>query len=104
MCAIAGVLDLNADDHLIHSMLDTMRRRGPDSTGWYQKEACTLLHARLAVIDPDGGKQPMTLFFLPNGKSKNTVASMQHILPPLGIAVEQHLRVGMPLKSVSQSD
>ena len=63
MCAIAGVLDLNADDHLIHSMLDTMRRRGPDSTGWYQKETCTLLHARLAVIDPDGGKQPMTLFW-----------------------------------------
>ncbi|MBO5323186.1 MAG: asparagine synthase (glutamine-hydrolyzing) [Oscillospiraceae bacterium] len=61
MCAIAGMIDLQADDRLMHSMLETMRRRGPDSTGWYQHKGCTLLHARLVVIDPAGGCQPMTL-------------------------------------------
>ena len=61
MCAIAGMIDLQVNDSLMDSMLDTMRRRGPDSTGRYQKQGCTLLHARLAVIDPAGGCQPMTL-------------------------------------------
>ena len=61
MCAIAGILDLKTNEHLLKTMLETMRRRGPDATGVYQKNTCTLLHARLAVIDPEGGKQPMTL-------------------------------------------
>ena len=63
MCDIAGMIDLKAGDDLIQIMLDTMKRRGPDSTGWYRDRGCTLLHARLVVIDPSGGYQPMSLSF-----------------------------------------
>jgi asparagine synthase (glutamine-hydrolysing) len=42
-------------------MLATMHRRGPDSNGIYREENIVLLHARLAVIDPAGGRQPMEL-------------------------------------------
>ena len=61
MCAIAGLLDLRADPQIREKMLLTMKRRGPDDSGYFQDGACTLLHSRLAVIDPEGGRQPMTL-------------------------------------------
>ena len=38
-----------------------MRRRGPDSSGVYRSVGTVLLHSRLAVIDPMGGRQPMVL-------------------------------------------
>lgn len=63
MCAIAGILNLEAAPETIASMLATMRRRGPDDTGVFQKQDVTLLHARLTVIDPEGGRQPMSLLF-----------------------------------------
>lgn len=61
MCAIAGVLDLAATPEILERMLKTMERRGPDGNGICQKRGCILLHTRLAVIDPEGGSQPMTL-------------------------------------------
>ncbi len=60
MCAIAGVINLEITKESVESMLNTMRRRGPDDTGFIQERGCTLLHARLAVIDLLGGSQPMT--------------------------------------------
>ena len=36
-----------------------MTRRGPDATAYFESRECTLLHARLVVIDPAGGAQPM---------------------------------------------
>ena len=61
MCAIAGILDLPIDPVIYDQMLSTMTRRGPDGSGWSEYENCVLLHARLAIIDPDGGSQPMRL-------------------------------------------
>ncbi len=61
MCAIAGILDLACGPETQKKMLQTMARRGPDDQGIWQQEGCTLLHARLAVIDPVGGAQPMAL-------------------------------------------
>lgn len=61
MCAIAGFVNLIPAEEAIQQMLPTMRRRGPDGQGIYQCEECTLLHSRLAIIDPEGGKQPMML-------------------------------------------
>lgn len=63
MCAIAGVFRIDTQDVILERMLDTMRRRGPDATGICQVDAGYLLHARLAVIDPEGGRQPMTLSY-----------------------------------------
>ena len=61
MCAIAGCIHLTASQHTLRKMLNTMERRGPDGQGIYQAGDCTLLHSRLAIIDPQGGRQPMTL-------------------------------------------
>lgn len=61
MCAIAGIIGLKTDESIRKSMLATMRRRGPDAQGAYAHGDTTLLHARLAIIDLEGGKQPMEL-------------------------------------------
>ena len=61
MCAIAGVVGLACDKNTVLHMLQTMARRGPDGNGYYQDNYCTLLHTRLAIIDLQGGKQPMEL-------------------------------------------
>lgn len=60
MCAIAGVLGLYTNDSTLKKMLSTMSRRGPDATGICAFQDGWLLHARLAVIDIEGGRQPMT--------------------------------------------
>ena len=59
MCAIAGFVGLDGSGSTVSKMLATMKRRGPDDSGSYADGDCTLLHARLAVIDITGGKQPM---------------------------------------------
>ena len=61
MCAIAGLLELPTDEAVRRKMLQSMAARGPDQQGIYQSGICTLLHSRLSIIDPLGGKQPMTL-------------------------------------------
>ena len=61
MCAIGGYVDLVSDETTNKKMLATMLRRGPDGNGVYRGNECTLLHTRLAIIDPTGGKQPMEL-------------------------------------------
>ena len=60
MCGIAGMVGLTADQNTQKKILATMVRRGPDGSGVFQDRSCTLLHSRLAIIDPDGGAQPMT--------------------------------------------
>ena len=62
MCAIAGLIGLPPKDS-VSIMLETMKRRGPDGQGAFVDRETVLLHTRLAVIDPAGGKQPMELFF-----------------------------------------
>ncbi len=61
MCAIAGMISLPAEKSAQKKMLATMARRGPDDAGSYENENCCLLHTRLAIIDPEGGRQPMEL-------------------------------------------
>lgn len=63
MCAISGMIHLPCVEETKAKMLASMHRRGPDSNGCYQDNEATLLHARLAVIDIDGGKQPMAFSF-----------------------------------------
>ena len=61
MCAIAGIIGLPADEKTLGAMLQSMHRRGPDAEGTYSAEEAMLLHARLIIRDPEGGKQPMHL-------------------------------------------
>ena len=64
MCAITGVIDLPINEQVMDVMLQTMRMPGPDESGVYIEDACALLHSRLTIIDPAGGKQPMHLEYL----------------------------------------
>ena len=61
MCAIAGIIGLNAEDAVLRKMLESMKRRGPDASGILTGTGFSLLHTRLAIIDPQGGAQPMEL-------------------------------------------
>ena len=61
MCAIAGILDLQISGEILQKMLRSMARRGPDGNGIASGKGWAMLHSRLAVIDPEGGKQPMEL-------------------------------------------
>lgn len=63
MCGIAGMVDLQCDERICRNMIATMKHRGPDGEGIYHSGDCTLLHARLSVIDPAGGRQPMVLWW-----------------------------------------
>ena len=63
MCGIAGEINLKSGVELKEyhqNMLKSLSRRGPDDHGIYKTGEAVLIHSRLAVIDPLGGKQPMT--------------------------------------------
>ncbi len=62
MCGIAGILTRGqASPPLdeIRAMTDAIAHRGPDGEGFYRAPGVALGHRRLAVIDPEGGHQPM---------------------------------------------
>ncbi|GHE49726.1 asparagine synthetase B [Streptomyces longispororuber] len=63
MCGLAGWLsyerDLTPHTSTAAAMNATLECRGPDSHGVWGSPRVLLTHRRLAVIDLDGGKQPM---------------------------------------------
>lgn len=62
MCGIAGVFDLKSDHNelrqVILKMSGKVRHRGPDWSGIYACQGAILAHERLAIVDPQSGKQP----------------------------------------------
>ena len=63
MCSIGGEINIYNDvvpSEYHHAMIAALKRRGPDDDGIYSARHAVLLHSRLAVIDIDGGKQPMS--------------------------------------------
>lgn len=65
MCGIAGIISFKEDmrEQLAVSglMQKALLRRGPDQRGIILTPDAALVHTRLAVIDIEGGRQPMTL-------------------------------------------
>ncbi|MBB2200330.1 asparagine synthase (glutamine-hydrolyzing) [Gluconacetobacter tumulisoli] len=65
MCGIAGILCGRAatppDRAVLERMVGALRHRGPDGSGIYVSGRASLLHTRLAIIDPAGGDQPICL-------------------------------------------
>jgi asparagine synthase (glutamine-hydrolysing) len=63
MCGIAGILNMHHDSDismgLLEDMIGAIRHRGPDGFGFYRDEKIGLAHARLSIIDLEGGRQPM---------------------------------------------
>lgn len=64
MCGIAGTVDFSGrriDQRVLVSMAAALRHRGPDDTGLFVDGCCGLAHTRLAILDPEASRQPMTL-------------------------------------------
>lgn len=81
MCGIGGFVDYERDARrggpILHGMKRTLTPRGPDAEGTYFDEDAALVHRRLIVIDPEGGKQPMhspdrNTIIIYNGELYNT--------------------------------
>lgn len=68
MCGIAGYCDFTSNftneaekhEKIVRSMGQTIVHRGPDNFGVSVSEHTAFAHARLAVVDIEGGIQPMT--------------------------------------------
>ncbi len=59
MCGIAGTYGFG-DAELIRAMADTIVHRGPDGDGYFVSDGVCLGNRRLAILDVEGGVQPMT--------------------------------------------
>src|SRR5262245_22209354 len=63
MCGFAGIFDRDGARPMaraeVESMLATLWYRGPDGTGWLIEPGLALGFRRLAIIDLEGGAQPM---------------------------------------------
>lgn len=108
MCAIAGILGLRYDEKIIQKMLASMARRGPDGNGVAMTAGSCLLHTRLAIIDPKGGKQPMQLSWqgrkytlVYNGELYNT-AQLRQELENKGHSFEGHSDTEVLLHAYAQ--
>ncbi|MCM3094603.1 asparagine synthase (glutamine-hydrolyzing) [Priestia megaterium] len=64
MCGITGWVDLKRsllnETATITKMADTLSKRGPDDTNVWTQQHVAFGHKRLVVVDPQGGRQPMT--------------------------------------------
>lgn len=98
MCAIAGMAGfaenfaeaLQEAEKRTADVKSALKRRGPDADGVYKAKNALFIHTRLAVIDPENGKQPMVyrdgereLALVYNGELYNT-AQLREELEALG--------------------
>ncbi|MDX9991774.1 MAG: asparagine synthase B [Anaerolineales bacterium] len=58
MCGICGVFNANSQAE-VQSMVQKLNHRGPDGEGLKNLSLGTLGHTRLAIVDVNGGHQPM---------------------------------------------
>lgn len=63
MCGIAGIFEIRAGNtpsrRDLEAMIGRLRHRGPDGTGVFVDGPAGLAHARLSIIDIQGGGQPI---------------------------------------------
>ncbi len=80
MCGITGVFNFGGrgpvELRTLEQMIVTLKHRGPDGYGFYQDDVVGLAHARLSIIDLEGGWQPIhnedkTLWVVFNGEIFN---------------------------------
>jgi asparagine synthase (glutamine-hydrolysing) len=63
MCGIIAVFDIKGDAEALRpqvlQMARTIRHRGPDWSGNYCSDNVVMAHERLAIVDPQSGRQPL---------------------------------------------
>ena len=88
MCGISGILKLDSSrvsrDQL-GKMIASLRHRGPDASGMHLAGTVGLAHARLSIIDLQGGAQPMCtsdggLWITFNGEIFNYIELREELL------------------------
>ncbi|HEY7865749.1 MAG TPA: asparagine synthase (glutamine-hydrolyzing) [Psychromonas sp.] len=89
MCGIAGVFDLQKNFRVerktLQRMIQTIDHRGPDGQGFYLDEKVGLAHARLSIIDLEGGAQPIhnedkTVWTVFNGEIFNYIELREKLI------------------------
>lgn len=63
MCGIAGIfhrIPIETIDSVLKNMQKTIAHRGQDGDGLWISDCAALAHVRLAILDINGGRQPMT--------------------------------------------
>ncbi|MCF6136788.1 asparagine synthase (glutamine-hydrolyzing) [Pseudalkalibacillus berkeleyi] len=100
MCGITGWIDFHRDlsreTATIKKMASTLGKRGPDATNHWVAPRVAFGHARLIVVDPKGGGQPMhktykgsTYTMIYNGELYNT-DDIRKVLLTKGHTFESH--------------
>lgn len=86
MCGIAGIFNISSGpaptEPELSPMIGMLRHRGPDGFGYYADERVGLAHARLSIIDLEGGWQPIhnedkTVWVILNGEIFNYIELRQ---------------------------
>ena len=88
MCGIAGFVTQNGapcDSQLLKRMIALVNHRGPDAVDLHVAGSVGLAHARLSIIDIEGGRQPMpnedeTIWITFNGEIFNYVELRQDLV------------------------
>jgi len=89
MCGIIGVFDLKTEPREMRpqvlKMSQKLRHRGPDWSGIYVGSNCILAHERLAIVDPQSGRQPLynkdqSLILAVNGEIYNHMELRKEVM------------------------
>ncbi|QTC43796.1 asparagine synthase (glutamine-hydrolyzing) [Bacillus sp. V3] len=65
MCGITGWIhykrNLTNQENIVEKMAEKLSKRGPDETNTWVSPHAVFGHKRLIVVDPEGGRQPMSI-------------------------------------------
>lgn len=80
MCGLSGISikQGRVDENQLRQSLSSLQHRGPDESNCYVDDKLGLAHARLSIIDLDGGQQPLysadkNLVLVANGEIYNYI-------------------------------
>lgn len=88
MCGLAGILNIQGvkqGENVLRKMIAQLQHRGPDGQGYYFDEKVGLGHARLSIIDLEGGAQPIhneneSIWIVFNGEIFNYVELREQLI------------------------
>jgi asparagine synthase (glutamine-hydrolysing) len=84
MCGIAGWFNSSENKIQLEAMLQCLKHRGPEGTGYYQSELVSFGNTRLAFVDLPTGQQPLsnesgTIWLTCNGEIFNHLELRQQL-------------------------
>lgn len=106
MCGIAGIVDYEQEGMkrraaAVCAMQESMRHRGPDEQAHWQDDYVALVHARLSIMDPQNGSQPLQIgeqCIVYNGEIYN-MKELRRELEALGMRFSTRCDTEIVLKS-----